>query len=130
MSHDGSEPALNATDIPSFDSQVLDGHFACRIDIPEGMPRTWSDPSALLVASVNRKMTGNTGYIHYVYHKHFVMFVATNQGTSNEILECATTTLNRLKEPATRTFKLHVQDIGALNLQNLRQLLACLGGMS
>ena len=118
---------LNAADVPTFDSEVVDGHFFCRIDIPADLPPQWIKPPAFIIAAVNHKFT-SAAYRHYFCHKQFVMFITSDERTCNEIREHATKTLNRMKEPFTRTFKLRISGIGALHRGHLLLLLAKLGG--
>ena len=50
---------IDATDL-AFESAAIEGHHSCHIDIPSrGLPRTWDEPAAHVVAVVQRAFGDN-----------------------------------------------------------------------
>ena len=117
--------APDHADIMSFDGQAEAGHFARHIDVPQ-IPG-FDKPAAYVLTAVNKKFTSCGAYLHAIFHERVLAFITDEEKVAIEIQTFAAELIAAMKEPQLWTFHLQVKGVGALNRDQIKQLLCKFG---
>ena len=117
-----------AFDIPSFDAPTKSGHFACEIVLPSDLPSSWGKPQAYVMSAVNNKFGDEAQFLHVACSsQNSILFITNDKGLCDQIHSFAGALVGRMARP-TRVFRLRLTGTSLLNNDQIKLLLAKLGG--
>ena len=120
-------PPAASSPVPDFDTPIKSGHFGCEINVPLNLPATWAKPRAYIIGAVENKFGDNAAYLHWVSYPTSVLFITSDAALSEEIQSFSASLVEKMAH-TTSTFRLRLRNVSPLNNEQIKVLLAALGG--